>query len=312
MSTFLVIDGVACPQDLWSWYHDKKKEWVAPTASLPIDVFFNIVPTSKQHVYRNYNDMSGWVFYEFLNSLLRLYTDLEAEPMPSNITMDRQYRDLLLVEQMQLYWVFTTGHTKDQLGEYAPDNMVDEERRAFNIRYHVLSGFIMMAIWEGFNNLKQIMSNLNISHIRNMGNDTDDNIMILKKHIGECYYGEYDEFIICTMDRIKFVKMTKGHERIARVKSYDMMKNDNFDEPFDSIDTWRFLFNGYFDEVEDKIDVFLKHHPGPCVEYLLLDYYSKMDVFKYIPVYKIFTNNNSSIMSYNIFDVINISELLKQ
>ena len=183
----------------------------------------------------------------------------------------------------------------------------------------------MKAIWEGYHNLKKMLKGKEITdteelNIFNVENVVEDTVMdeFIKKVIRQAYGGDFDEFIIAVMERIKDKTMKENHEKLAKIKAFELFGKEDFDQRYPESETWRLLFNNYFDEVEDIFKLFYEKFLGQCIMYVFLDYLSWDETeanIKVIPIYQRYcdmelTKNTSNIRW--LVDMEKVSKRIKQ
>lgn len=312
---FMIINNIAFSMEVWDWYHNRKHD-VTATDNTLISTFKQLmaVPAVKC-----YGDLDGWEFFEMLTEVYKFYTDIHEKVLDKNITFDMQEKELMALEKRIVFWAITEGHEKADFGKDVRGEYLDSKRMAFNQKFHVECCYMMKSIWLSFNNLKIA---LNGSEMRDIGEINIYNSMhelndeeideFIKKVIRHAYGGDFDEFIISVMERMKSRKMNKYHEKIAKVKAYELFGKEDFDTCISKSETWRMLFNNYFDGKEDVYVEFYNAFIGDCISFLYLDYLSWDMEIDYIPVYKQYCNKNHTLTSQNIRFFIDIGKISSQ
>lgn len=317
----MVVNDVVFSMEVWDWYHNRKDK-LKMENNIPINVFR---PWLKEHHQNGidkvstYGELTGWDFLELINELLMIYTDIHERPLGDHVTMEQQYIELSAIETSLIYWVFTEGHAKEDFGPDMRNEYLDSNRMAFNQKFHVEMCYTMKAIWQGYHDLKKLLNgkeitDLDILNILTMENYEEDEVVdeFIKKVIRQAYGGDFDEFIIAVMERIKFQTMKENHEKLAKIKAYELFGKEDFEKMLPEYEIWRMLYNNYFDEVEDIYKLFYQKFLGHCIQYVLLDYLSwdsEDSGIYYIPVYKYYCDKELTEATQNIRLLIDMEKI---
>lgn len=319
----MVVDDVAFSMEVWDWYHNRKDK-LTPSNSTKINVFrpwLKEKHISGQDYIATYGEIPGYDFYEFLHEIFMLFTDIQVKPIEKHYSMDDMYVELMAIENLVLYWAMTEGHEKKDFGSEMRNELLNDKTMAFNRKFHTECCYKMKAIWQGYHDLKKLLGGIDVNEIPEIDiftitdhvEDADmDKFMKSVIRIG--YGGDFDEFIISVMERIKFLTMKENHEKLAMIKGFEIFGIEDFETKLPYSETWRRLFTNYFDDVEDIFKLFYEKFIGHCVLFMFNDYLSwddKAAGIKYIPIYKLYCDESMSKASINIRFFIN-QEKIKQ
>lgn len=307
----MVVDDVVFSMEVWNWYHERRDR-VKGENDVKINVFrpwLKEKHRAGEEYMATYGEFQGYDFYEFLHEIFMLFTDIQLTPIERHHTIKALHDELIAIEDMVLYWALTEDHERDEFGPDMRNELLNDKTMSFNRKFHIESCYKMKAIWEGFNSLKAFLGPTEVKDIPEvdifkMVDIIEDHDMdeFIKNIIRLGYGGDFDEFIISVMERIKFLTMKENHEKLAMIKGYEIFGIEDFETKLPYSETWRRLFTNYFDEVEDIFKLFYERFVGPCVLFLYNDYLSWDDMggIKYIPIYKLYTNESQSQCSTNI------------
>lgn len=298
---FLVVDDMPFTMEAWKWYHERMNR-VNSENHFKIDVFRPWLKEDHREgedYIDTYGQLSGWDFYEFLVQLYMVYTDIHSVAMDTKVTFEEQEMELRAVEDRVIYWALTVKHDKEDFGPGMRSEYLDSNRMAFNQKFHIESYYMLRIMWNGLERCKKAlggveMQSIPVVNIFNYTGDLGDVDEFIKKVIREAYGGDFDEFIISVMDKIKYDTMTPEHEKMAKIRAFELFGNEDFEKQIPSSETWRLLHNTHFDDVEDVYRLFYEKFRGPCIMYLYSDYLSWVEssdtMINYIPVYKQYTD----------------------
>lgn len=322
---FVVVNDVAFSMEVWDWYHNRMDK-VTPENHIEIKVFrpwLKEQHRTGQDMIRTYGQLNGWDFFEFFKEIFMLYTDIQETPLSREVTFQQQEKELMALENRLLYWALTEQHEKEDFGPDMRQEYLDSNRMAFNKKFHLEVCYMMKAIREGFNGLKKKLNDVEMEDIDEINEftaeadfDNEEVDTFIKKVIRQAYGGDFDEFIIAVMERIKFLTMKDNHEKLAKLKAFEIFGREDFEQKIPESETWRMLFNNYFDEVEDIYNLFYTKFIGHCVMYMYLDYLSWDDSQKsgidYIPIYKQYCDGAREQSSTNIRYFIDKEKIIKR
>ena len=320
----MVVNDVCFSMEVWDWYHNRKDKF-SKENNAEINVYREWLleqHNSLENYVSSYGELNGWDFFEFFKNIFMLYTGIHPKPLDQKFSFQDQHDELMAIEKMLLYWVFTEGHEKEDFGPDMRKEYLDSNRMAFNQKFHVECCYMMKAIWHGFHELKKKLKNIEIADIEeitvfDLENVADDNTVdeFMKKVIRQAYGGDFDEFIISVMERIKYKTMNENHEKLAKVKAYELFGKEDFDQKIPESESWRMLFNTYFDDVEDIYHLFYEKFIGDCIMYVFIDYLSwdeKEADIVFIPVYKRYCNIALTKNTKNIRWLIDMEKIKKR
>lgn len=306
----LIVDDVVFSLEVWEWYHDRKNDIIFEN-NTQIKVFRpwmkEIFNTGDEYI-DVYGELSGYDFYEFLHEIFMLFTDIQTTPMDKKYSTNDIYNELVAIEALVVYWALTEGHKKEDFGIDMVDDLLNSDTMAFSRKFHVESCYKMKAIWEGYNNLvtilkgRQVSSMPDIDIFKLQDNIEDDDLdAFMKVVIRESCGGDFDEFIISVMERMKFITMKEYHEKLSLIKGYELFGLEDFETKLPYTEIWRRLFPYYFDKIEDVYKLFYEKYIGWCILMIYNSYLSLDDtVISYIPIYKLYGKGNLEEVSTNI------------
>lgn len=318
----LVVDDVVFSMEVWDWYNIRKNN-ISFQNNTQIKVFRPWMKekyNSGNEYLDTYGELSGWDFYVFLNEIFMLYTDIQLKPMDKKYDTDDMFIELKAIENLVIYWALTEGHEREDFGTEMRNELLNSNTMSFNRKFHVESCYKMKAIWQGYNDLVKLLDNITVSSIPEIDiflleNNVDDKEMdeFMKIIIRESCGGDFDEFIIAVMERIKFITMKENHEKLAMVKGFEIFGIEDFETKLHYSEIWRRLFTVYFDEVEDIFSLFYEKFVGHCVLFTFIDYLSwDNTTIKYIPIYKLYGDHELTQASTNIRFFINPENVKKR
>lgn len=317
----LVVDDIVTSMDVWEWYHSRKDS-VTRENNMVISAFrpwLNENQQTGEGFIESYGELLGYDFYLFLHEVFKLFTDIQLKPIDRAFTVNDIEKELLAIENRVVFWALTEGHEKADFGPDMRNELLNSNTMSFNRKFHVEAFYKMKAIWKGFHDLKKcLQSTLQVGNVYEIPEvdifktveryDDDEMDAFLKIIIRLGYGGDFDEFIISVMERIKFITMNEYHEKLALIKAFEMFGKEDFDVKLPYSETWRMLFNDYFDDVEDIFKSFYERFTGHCVLFTFIDYLSwdhESCGINYIPIYKLYTDTRGTNSSSNIRFFIN-------
>lgn len=290
----IIVDKVVFCMDNWEWYNKRKHQIdIYSENSNEIFVFKSLID-NKNKIY--YEELTGWEFYNLLNKLMYVFSDLDTFHVELVYTPDMIEKELLSIERRVVYWALTENHTKEELGTNVRTELLNKDQHAFNRFFQSSSYAIMKIIWQSYeHNITKISKYITVqdtyenfhSGHSDMYSDIDSFIFNLIKY--SCF-GDYDEFILNVMDYIKFKTMTQEHCQLAYIRGLQYYELNDINDKLPECEIWRRIIVNYFDEFEGDLKKFYKRFRTECILFLFKDYlyWSEAQInLVYIPVYKI-------------------------
>ena len=325
-----IVDEVPFNKEAWEWFSSRQQ--VAKSMSVGETVISNFIkPYMPENISTgpfkktDYQQLDAGEMWFIFNKLYMLMNDILKEedgpPLPISVSLETLKNELKLVENMMIYWSIVTNVTEERLGALDRD-FWSSNRDSTNMRFCIYVYCMMNTMWASYERLKKITSGIDIDSIE-IGNgyydcnefkyDETKNDEFMRYVIRECCAGDFDDFIISVKDMIANSVIGEYHIMLAKIKGYELLGMDKFDDMPKS-EAWRRLYTTYFDREEDNFSLFYQTYTKQCYEFMLLSFLSidNCGGVKYIPVYKIYSNDNFKTYERHVKPLINTFKIRKE
>jgi hypothetical protein len=231
--------------------------------------------------------------------------DEEGPSLPVSITMEMLLKELKVIENVMVYWSLTTGVSEERKLAGLDKEFRSADRNSTNMRFCMYVYCMVNTIWEKYGILEKLLAGREPKDLMRGAkrfkeyqyneyqyDETElDNFM--RKVIRECCSGDFDDFIISVKDRYANSVIGKYHMMLAKIKGYELLGIDTFDD-IPETEAWRRLFTTYFDKEEDNFPLFYQTYTRQCYEFVLLSFLSVDGCggINYIPVFKVYSDDN--------------------
>jgi hypothetical protein len=134
----------------------------------------------------------------------------------------------------------------------------------------------------------------------------------LQTIIRPAYGGDLDEFILECISWVQQFCVEEYHEKIAKIRGYELYGYTDFDNALPPAEIWRRIFPLYFDEEEDSYPMFFGTYTQWCVLFFLADYVDHVVDISYIPLFNVFSTDGFKTVSDNILAFIKPEVITKE
>jgi hypothetical protein len=302
----LIVDGVPIDVHFWNYFHSKYP--LLEKKPEPMGKAFKYL---LENYYETYEDIPIDLFWKFLDDLCMVCSNIAERDLAfdPNTTKDEMLEEVGKIERAMVQWVLVEEFPEDEMWKRLDYTLRSGERRATSLLFHagVYNRFhIIKEAIEKYSDDPQCMDHLLYYDAGNM--NYEDKIEHFKDLIGEAYMGEYDEFIIGTIEYIQNHTMTKYHVAMANIVACShgiqynkTMKND---------EAWRMLYPTYFDKVENDIKLFFERFTSECIFYFMTDFLKDNALqISETPGYNMFRRDGVDGYVRNILQLIDVEEI---
>ena len=181
--------------------------------------------------------------------------------------------------------------------------------------------------WSGLERLRRETRDVDFGLLRRQGvsgdshgmeeESSEEKLKVLYKYVAEAYGRDFYDFIQDCVAAFQEENLNVWHRKLAMAMEaetrYEMHKDRYLgEEEFTNENAWTFLYNMYFDEIENDFYLFYKCAPY-CTFKCFVAGFLNSDVsalVKYIPVYRVaYADETMERASHDPLDVVDMNAL---
>lgn len=331
---FFIIDGAPVSETLWRWFFrhsltfdpavfESSAESTPGRLAIPeplceLTASHEELPVNADAV-TNLYALTAHRFLCFLHTFMTLCIGrdksrcLDMHKIPPRDLVEFAQGPL---KQTLLYWCLSEGHDDAYALHGLDPSMVCAERKCTNRNYHMRAYYLFQEITD---RLRVLDASVPLrTHISGETQPVRDSrgyrkpctLDFLKERIRVAYTGDLDGFIIDTIGFIQFACMSQNHEKVAQSIKYEKLHIAEFTKnsmtPFD---TWRFIYPGYFDHVEDYFELFFEKFSAECIMYFFKDYLRDDLGIQWFPLYGMFYETRQQQWNSDLTKLLSCAEI---
>lgn len=324
----IIVGGIPFSGALWNWFHDNPPP--PPGTRLPIKVLGELTGGAV-----DFMDLTVSTLYTSLVDITMFSFGCSPFKLPMTVALSDVRDDVASLKKAILYWAYAEDLLPSEVGpldrdmvevmEQTPADDTAAPSEATGSRFggtklrlrrtfHFKCYYLLQEINKNLSKADEVIAKLTkrpaemevVGHPPAQEQSTKMEVVRLLR---KAYAGDLDSFIsevmLCVQNRV----VTPDLEKVAQMVRFEKLDIPNFEEKLPSFETWRLLYNTYFDTYEDSFEKFFTQFQEDCVQYYLDDYLHSDFGITMIPLYRTFTSDKGKTYAESMYPLISVRKL---